>query len=53
MQEELLDALRSRRPKIRERWADLLHAERAATPLGNPDALKAAMDEIIANAPRN
>lgn len=44
MQEELLDALRSRRPKIRERWADLLHAERAVTPLGNPDALVHLID---------
>lgn len=34
-----MNALRSRSPHTRERWAALLHAEPVATPLGNPHAL--------------
>lgn len=39
MQETLVDALRSRSPQIRERWAALIHVEPAASPLANPHAL--------------
>lgn len=44
MQEELLNALRFRRPQIRDRWAELLHVEPAASPLGHPDALVHLLD---------
>lgn len=44
MQEELLNALRFRRPEIRARWAELLHVEPAASPLGHPDALVHLLD---------
>jgi hypothetical protein len=39
MQTSLLSDLRSRKPEIRARWADLLHVEPVSTPLANPDAL--------------
>ena len=44
MQTALLNALQLRRPLIRRRWEDLLRAERASTPLGNPDALVHLLD---------
>ena len=44
MQEELLNALRFRRPQIRTRWAELLHVEPTLTPLGHPDALVHLLD---------
>jgi len=39
MRNDLVEALRLRRPDIRARWADLLHVDRAPTPLANPAAL--------------
>ena len=44
MQEELLNALRFRRPQIRARWAEQLHVEPTASPLGHPDALVHLLD---------
>ncbi len=44
MQEELLNALRFRRPQIWMRWAELLHVEPTLTPLGHPDALVHLLD---------
>lgn len=44
MQEELLNALRFRRPQIRQRWEELLHVEPTTTPLGNPHALVHLLD---------
>jgi hypothetical protein len=44
MQEALLNALRSQRPRIRATWAALLRAEPVRTPLGNPDALLHLLD---------
>ncbi len=44
MQEELLNALRFRRPQIGMRWAELLHVEPTLTPLGHPDALVHLLD---------
>ena len=58
MQELLVGALRSRRSDIRERWETLLRAERANTPLANPDALVHLIDwtldeifRVLQNAP--
>lgn len=39
VQAALLQALARRAPAIRARWADLLRAEPAASPLANPEAL--------------
>ena len=44
MQAELVHALRTQRPQIRARWAELLHAEPVTTPLANPDALIHLLD---------
>jgi hypothetical protein len=44
MQESLINAIRFRRTQIHARWADLLRADRANTPLGNPDALVHLLD---------
>ncbi len=44
MQDGLLDGLRVQRSQIRERWAALLHTERANTPLAHPDALVHLLD---------
>jgi hypothetical protein len=39
-----MSALSARRPQVRARWEDLLRAERASTPLANPDALVHLID---------
>lgn len=39
-----MTALSARRPQIRARWEDLLRAEKATTPLANPDALVHLID---------
>jgi len=44
MQEQLVSALRTRRPKIRAQWEALLRAEPVNSPLGNPDALVHLID---------
>ena len=44
MRNDLVDSLRSRRAGIRTRWADLLRADRATTPLANPEALVHLID---------
>ena len=44
MRAELIEALRARRADIRGRWADLLRAHRANTPLANPEALVHLLD---------
>ena len=44
MQEALVNALRSRRPRIRAHWEALLRAEPVATPLGHPDSLVHLLD---------
>jgi hypothetical protein len=44
MQEDLVRALRSQRPAIRERWERLLHVEPANTPLAYPDTLVHLLD---------
>ena len=44
MQETLVGALRSRRPKIRAHWEALLRAEPVASPLGHPDSLIHLLD---------
>lgn len=44
MQDDLMSALRLRRPLIRARWEDLLRVERATSPLANPDALVHLLD---------
>ena len=51
MRENLVNALRMRRPHVRARWEDLLRIERASSPLANPDALvhllEWTLDEIF------
>ena len=44
MQDGLINAIRFRRGDIQSRWSDLLRADRANTPLGNPDALVHLLD---------
>lgn len=44
MREDLVRALRSQLPQIRERWEALLHAEPVNTPLAYPDALVHLLD---------
>jgi hypothetical protein len=44
MQDDLMSALRLRRPLIRARWEDLLRVERVNSPLANPDALVHLID---------
>jgi hypothetical protein len=44
MQETLVNALRARRPKVREHWEALLRTEPISTPLGHPDALVHLID---------
>jgi hypothetical protein len=39
MRTQLVDTLRSRRVDIRARWADLLRADRASSPLAHPESL--------------
>jgi len=58
MQDGLLRALLSHRPTLRQRWEILLRAERATSPLANPDSLVFLMDwtldrlfEELRNAP--
>lgn len=58
MQDGLMRALLSYRPTLRQRWETLLRAERATSPLANPDALVFLMDwtldglfEDLRNAP--
>ncbi len=49
MHESLVEALHERRPAIKSRWSDLLHIERAATPLAHPDTLVHLLDETLDN----
>jgi hypothetical protein len=44
MEESLVQALRTRRPQIRERWEALLRVERANTALAHPDTLVHLLD---------
>lgn len=44
MQAALRQALARRAPAIRARWTDLLRAERASSPLANPEALVHLID---------
>jgi len=44
VQAALVQALACRAPAIRARWADLLRAERASSPLANPEALVHLID---------
>lgn len=44
MREDLVRALRSQLPQIRERWEALLHAEPVNTPLAYPDTLIHLLD---------
>jgi hypothetical protein len=44
MQDELVRALRTRRPEIHARWEALLRIEKINTPLANPDALVFMID---------
>ena len=44
MQDGLMRALLTIRPTLRQRWETLLRAERATSPLANPDALVYLMD---------
>ena len=44
MHESFLRTLQSHRPTLRERWETLLRAERASSPLANPDSLIYLMD---------
>jgi hypothetical protein len=58
MQDGLMRALLTHRPTLRQRWESLLRAQRATSPLANPDALVYLMDwtldclfEDLRNAP--
>lgn len=44
MQADLIAALAARRPGIRDRWEALLRADRACSPLADPDALVHLID---------
>jgi hypothetical protein len=44
VQDALMTALATRRPQIHARWEALLRAEKASTPLANPDALVHLID---------
>jgi hypothetical protein len=44
VQTELIATLQSRRVLIRARWSDLLHADRASTPLADPGTLVHLLD---------
>ena len=44
MQDGLMRALLTHRPTLRHRWETLLRAQRATSPLANPDALVYLMD---------
>lgn len=44
MQEPLVQAMRNRRPQIRERWEALLRAERPSTALAHPETLVHLLD---------
>jgi hypothetical protein len=47
MQDSLVQALRTQRPQIRERWEHLLRVERAHTALAHPDTLVHLLDWSI------
>jgi hypothetical protein len=47
MEESLVQSLRARRVEIRNRWNDLLHVERALSPLAHPDTLVYLLDETL------
>jgi hypothetical protein len=61
VQAALLQALARRAPAIRARWADLLRAEPASSPLANPEALvhliewtlRAVLRRLQASRPRS
>jgi hypothetical protein len=45
----LVQPLQARRAEIRSRWSDLLHVERALSPLAHPDTLAFLLDETLEN----
>jgi hypothetical protein len=47
MEESLVQPLQARRAEIRSRWNDLLHVERALSPLAHPDTLVYLLDETL------
>jgi len=47
MEESLVQSLRARCAEIRIRWNDLLHIERALSPLAHPDTLVFLLDETL------
>jgi hypothetical protein len=49
MEESLVQPLQARRAEIRSRWSDLLHVERALSPLAHPDTLAFLLDETLEN----
>ena len=49
MEESLVQLLRTKCAGIRSRWSDLLHAERALSPLAHPDTLAFLLDETLEN----
>lgn len=55
MEESLVQAMRARRPQIRERWEALLRVERASTALAHPDTLVHlldwSLDEVLRTLP--
>lgn len=52
MQADLITALATRRPGIRDRWEALLRADRACSPLADPDALVHLIDWTLAEFER-
>jgi hypothetical protein len=50
VQDALMTALSARRPQIHARWETLLRAEKASTPLANPDALVHLIDWTLTRA---
>ena len=49
MEESLVQLLRTKCAGIRSRWSDLLHVERALSPLAHPDTLAFLLDETLEN----
>lgn len=47
MEESLVQLLRTKCADIRSRWSDLLHVERALSPLAHPDMLVYLLDETL------
>jgi hypothetical protein len=47
MEDSLVQSLRARRADIRSRWNDLLHVERALSPLAHPDTLAFLLDQTL------